>query len=129
MPLNLITINAILFCEKMPLLLPLLIQTTIDFYIWQVGIKSLHREYKKRIIVDEEIRVIFVSDQSTFCNIYKKQIYKGNLICNISGIISIGREYIYSFNIFSMQRYKPVMKYVPKRFHYSSGMVSPHGYR
>ena len=121
--------NNTLYCEKMSLLLPLLIQTTIDFYIWRVGIKSLHLEYKKRILVDENIRVIFVSDQSTFCNIYKKQIYKGNLICNISGIISIGREYIYSFNIFSMQRYKPVVVYVPRRFHYSSGMLDPHGYR
>ena len=105
-------------------LLPLLIQTTLNFYRWRVRVQTLNKEYKRRVQI---IGKYLVYDSKM--PYYK---YRNNQVicCLERGFHYNRKKCIYRFTE-PTNRYKPVPKTafpLPRKYHYSSGHNGVLGY-
>ena len=100
--------------------LPLLIQTTLDFYKWLVRVQNLNEEYRNRVIC-----------QSSAYN--NKETY---MLWSLDGIDKFIRHLSLSAGIYGVNKYikrfdKLGMGLIPrpKRYYYSSGLEFRRGYK
>ena len=94
--------------------LPLLIQNTIDFYRWRIWIQKLHEEYQMKVYIgsshDCQILMWDYCDGYIFiCYIFESRSYRKSQIQNYTTGGTI-------------------IDFVPKKYHFSSGMRDKSGY-
>jgi hypothetical protein len=112
--------------------LPLLIKEKVEYYYyfdkWKYSIKILHNQYKEKLeMFDDEYGVNIFYWRNSPCPLIPTGY--ANTICNIEGRSHRHNKQIKEFYDRKGRFFDYPVAWLPPKYHYSSGLNNPNGYK